>query len=80
MAVVPFTGITKNSVPVADVLDGAKDSDEVVILSWKGDDFVMAMSEPHAAGTLMMLELAKRQLMDSILYDQWYLAQATTGC
>jgi hypothetical protein len=70
MAVIPFTGVTKNKVPVADVLEGAKDSDEVVILSWKGDDFVMAMSEPHAMETLMMLELAKRQLMDSILYEQ----------
>ena len=70
MAVIPFTGTTKNRVPVENVLEGAKDSDEVVILSWKGDDFVMAMSEPHATQTLMMLELAKRQLMDSILYEQ----------
>ena len=70
MAVVPFTGITKGKVPVADVLEGAQNSDEVVILSWKGDDFVMAMSDPHAMHTLMMLELAKRQLMDSILYEQ----------
>ena len=66
MSVVDFPGSTTQDIPVEDVCEGAKNADDVLIISWKGDDLVLAMSNGKIADALLMLKLAYKMLIDTL--------------
>lgn len=62
--ILDFNGITKGLIDPQKILDGARGIDEVLLVGWKGDQFYMATSNGNIGDTLVLLELAKQQLME----------------
>ena len=62
--VVDFPGNTKGDVPLEKVLESAKELDNVVVIGWRGDDFIMLNTDNDGPAVLFMIELAKRSIMD----------------
>lgn len=58
---------TKLDIPVKKVLDGAKDLDTVLVIGWRDNDFVMATSDGDLSGNNLLIDLAKRLIMDTML-------------
>ena len=65
--VVGIGGSTVLPIPPDKVLDGAKVCDEVVVIGWHGNDFYMATSQPDLKDVLLLVEIAKRGIMDRIV-------------
>ena len=65
--VVDFPGITYGDVDAKDVLEAAKDCDEVVVVGWKGDDLYLAMSQSKIADSMLLVRCADRLMMDTLL-------------
>jgi hypothetical protein len=65
--VVGFGGETTLPIATDKVLDGARHLNQVAVLGWAGNDFYMATSEPDLRDVLLLLEIAKRGIMDRIL-------------
>ena len=65
--VVDFDGVTTNDIPVEDVLENAKDCDEVLVLGWKGEDFYCAMSNPKFSDAFLLLKVADNTLFDVMM-------------
>ena len=65
--VVDFDGMTTQDIPVERVLEMAKDCDEVLVLGWKEDDFYCAMSNPKFSDNILLLELARKTLLDVMI-------------
>lgn len=67
--VIDFGGETTKDLSVEEVLEGARDCDDILILGWKGDDFYCATSNAQYSANLLLLEIAKRAMLDVILGD-----------
>ncbi len=68
MSVVPFTGDTTLPIPPERVLQGAIDAQlsQVLVLGWDKDDrLYVAMSHTDLGGLLILLEIAKADLLES---------------
>jgi hypothetical protein len=70
--VVDFPGLTKEDVPVEQVLgsDEALSLDEVIVLGWKDDEMFFATSSGQVAEVNILLDLAKQMLIDFVLRGQ----------
>lgn len=65
--VIDFTGQTTVPIPPDKVLDGAKVCTSVLVLGWdQNDEFYMASSDAEVGELLILLELAKRDLLGLI--------------
>lgn len=58
-------GTTTHDIPIERVLKGGEDLKEIFLLGWDEDDrFYMASSKSNRAELLMLLEIAKKELLD----------------
>ena len=66
--IVPFHGITKRPLSPETVLAGAIETDlrDVLVLGWQGDDLYVAASHSKVGELLILMEMAKRQLLDNL--------------
>ena len=66
--VVPFHGITKRPLLPETVLVGAIEADlrEVLVIGWQGDELYVAASRSRVGELLILMEMAKRQLLDNL--------------
>ena len=65
--VIDFTGPNVGPVPPEQVLDGAKGCSTVLVIGWdEKDEFFMAASEAEIGELLILLELAKRDVLGHV--------------
>ena len=66
--IVPFSGITKRPLSPETVLAGAIEADlrDVLVLGWQGDELYIAASRGRVGELLILMEMAKRQLLDNL--------------
>ena len=65
--VIDFEGSTTENIPVEKVCEMAKDCDTVLILGWKADDFYCAMSNPQFSENILLVDIGKKVLLDTML-------------
>ena len=58
---------TKLDIPVEKVIEGAKDLDVALVIGWRDNDFVMATSDGDLSSNNLLIDLAKRLIMDTML-------------
>jgi len=65
--VIDFDGVTTHDIEVDKVLECARDCDSVLIFGWKGDDFYCAMSRSDFAENILLIEIGKKVLLDTMM-------------